>query len=107
MRATYSWGRKCGLETAYSDVIHFAVNPIQESTEAKLAGVGYPKDCWRDSSSRDTSPRQGWIDGEGSRQDLHDESNTIQMTASVAPARGLVALTALMGAGICAVATFL
>jgi hypothetical protein len=59
------------------------------------------------STSRDTSAGQGWIYGEGSRLDLHDESNAIEMTASVVPAGGLAALTALMGAGICGVATFM
>jgi hypothetical protein len=73
----------------------------------ELAGTGYSKGCCQDSSSRDTSPKQGWIYGEGSRQDLHDESNAIEITASVVPAGGLVAPTALMGAGIVAVATFM
>lgn len=53
---------------------------------------------------RDTSARQGWIYGEGSRQDLHDESNAIEMTASVVPAGGLVVFAALVGLGIFGVA---
>ena len=36
----------------------------------------YSKGCWQDSTSADTSVRQGWIYGEGSRPDTQDESHS-------------------------------